>query len=206
MLSLSDAVSNDSLAGLPASGLARSAPSRESVSIQQPRVVIRLVGSFEIAREGTRCPVGGIGGKAKTLLKLLAVERGRMVSLDRIVEVLWQGDPPKRPRENVATLVSRLRRVLGSRAILGGRVGYRLGATPAVSVDIDEAAALVTEAARLLAAAEPAMAAIAASRALQILQDGPALAEEPSAQWAESTRNEAAALLAGPATPRRTRR
>ena len=72
--------------------------------------------------------------KARTLLKLLATERGHLVPTDRVVEVLWPEAPPARPVENVATLVSRLRSWLGSGVVEGGREGYRLA--PDVEVDL----------------------------------------------------------------------
>ena len=52
--------------------------------------------------------------KARTLLALLAVERGALVPLDRIVEALWPDDAPADPAANVATLVSRTRKLLGA--------------------------------------------------------------------------------------------
>ena len=73
---------------------------------------------------------------------LLAVHRGQVVGVDRIVEALWEDGPPRQPEQNVATLVSRLRAVLGPEVITGGRGGYRLGAPPAVRVDVDVAAAV----------------------------------------------------------------
>jgi DNA-binding SARP family transcriptional activator/energy-coupling factor transporter ATP-binding protein EcfA2 len=159
------------------------------------RVAIRLVGSFEVDCDGVPRRAGAVGGKARTLLKLLAVSRGRTVPIDQIVQVLWQGNPPKRPPENVATLVSRLRRVLGAGAVTGGRAGYRLGEPPAVGVDIDAASALVAEAERRLTAGEPDAARVAAEAALEILGSGLALEEEPYAEWAEPARSDAAWLL-----------
>ncbi len=100
---------------------------------------LRLAGIFGVVRNGKRLPDSELGSrKARTLLKLLAVERTRLVSVDRIGEVLWADDQPAVPAENVATLVSRLRRALGSSVINGGRQGYRLG-DAGIAVDLDEA-------------------------------------------------------------------
>jgi DNA-binding SARP family transcriptional activator len=129
------------------------------------------------------------------LLALLTVERGRVVPIHRIEEVLWEGIAPKRPANNVATLVSRLRRILGHRAITGGRDGYRLGMAPAVRVDVDEAAALVAEAEGRLAADEPTVAGAAATRALELLNGGSVLEGEPHAHWAEPAWLEVSDLL-----------
>ena len=157
---------------------------------------LSLVGSFAAARDGQPVPAADLGGrKARLLLKLLAVERGITVPADRITGVLWGDSPPASPAGNVASLVSRLRRVLGDGVIQGGRSGYRLGAAPAVRVDLDEASRWAIEAARRLAAAEPALAVTAASRAHDLLGPGLVLEDEPDAGWAQPARAEQASQL-----------
>jgi DNA-binding SARP family transcriptional activator len=162
----------------------------------RPQARLRLVGSFAAARGGV--PVAGpeLGSrKARMLLKLLAVERPRTVPADRIAAVLWGDAPPASPAENVATFVSRLRRVLGSDVIHGGRAGYRLGLLPAVQVDLDDAGRWADEAERRLAAAEPALAVAAATRARDVLTIGLVLEDEPAAEWAHPARAEQAELI-----------
>lgn len=78
------------------------------------------------------------GRKARRLLARLAAARGSPVTVDDIVTDLWPGTPPRGPGDNVATLVSRLRALLGPDAVLGGRPAYRIG--PAVEVDVAQAA------------------------------------------------------------------
>jgi len=89
-----------------------------------PLLQLRLVGTFGLTRDSVPVSDQELGSrKARLLLKLLAVQRGQLVTVDRIVEVLWGATPPERPAENVATLVSRLRRGLGPDVIEGGRGG-----------------------------------------------------------------------------------
>ncbi len=156
---------------------------------------MRLAGSFGVIRDGTELSEGELGSrKSRTLLKLLAVERPGLVPLDRIVEVLWTGDPPAAAGQNVATLVSRLRGVLGPDVILGGRQGYRLADSPAVSVDLDAAARYCEQAERKLAAS-PAVALAAAEQAIALLSGETALADEPYSAWADPARHELRQLL-----------
>ncbi|HEU4896285.1 MAG TPA: AAA family ATPase [Actinomycetota bacterium] len=101
----------------------------------------------------------------------------------------------RRSRGHLATLVSRLRAVLGAAAIAGGRQGWRFVTGPRVEVDLDEAERLAAEAATRLAG-QPALALAAAERALDLLRRGPFLADEPDADWALPPRREAERLTA----------
>lgn len=128
-------------------------------------VMLRVMGTFGVTVDGQTLEDGQLGSrKARQLLELLVVERRRSVSTDRIAEVLWGGQTPQRPADNVATLVSRLRRVLGSAVICGGRGGYALADIAEVSVDVVEAERLATEAQACLDRA-PALPFSAATRA-----------------------------------------
>jgi hypothetical protein len=135
-------------------------------AVGSPRVELRLAGTFAVVRDGSELPDGQVGSrKSRTLLKLLAVERPALVPVDRIVGVLWQARPPAGAERNVAALVSRLRRVLGTGVIQGGRQAYRLADGPAVRVDLDVAARYCDHAERQVRAAA-AVALTAAERAL----------------------------------------
>ncbi|APU21978.1 BTAD domain-containing putative transcriptional regulator [Actinoalloteichus sp. GBA129-24] len=64
--------------------------------------------------------------KVRALLANLLAHRGGPVSVDRLVEDLWAGDPPGRPLNALQTKVSQLRRVLGRDAVVHQPAGYRL--------------------------------------------------------------------------------
>jgi DNA-binding SARP family transcriptional activator len=160
-----------------------------------PQVELRLAGTFGVLRDGAELPDGQVGSrKSRTLLKLLAVERPALVSVDRIVDVLWEASPPVAADRNVAALISRLRKVLGTGVIQGGRQAYRLAGGPGVSVDLDAAARYCDHAEHQVRAAA-AVALAAAERALGLLAAGTALADEPYAAWADPARGEVATLL-----------
>jgi len=163
-------------------------------SVSAAPIELRLAGTFRVIRNGTELTDGEIGSrKSRTLLKLLAVERPALVTVDRITGVLWPDGSPAAPEQNVATLVSRLRAALGADLIQGGRSGYRL-AGEAITVDLDTAARFCNQAEGRVASAA-AVALAAAERANALLSSGTAISDEPYATWADPARDELRLLL-----------
>lgn len=70
----------------------------------------RVLGSVE-ASDTAGVPVK-LGGGRRVLMALLMSEPGRIVSMDRIVEALWHGDPPPSAHGVILAHVSHLRRAL----------------------------------------------------------------------------------------------
>jgi len=154
-----------------------------------------MAGVFAVMLDGAELTDREIGSrKSRMLLKLLAARRPNLVTADQIAEVLWDAEPPSGTERNIASLVSRLRAVLGPGVIRGGRAGYRLGDDADVSVDLNQAARLCDQADRSLAGA-PAVALAAAERVAGRLAAGVAMADEPYAGWAEPARLELRQLL-----------
>jgi DNA-binding SARP family transcriptional activator len=146
-------------------------------------VQVRLAGGFTVGRGGRDLAPAQVGSRrGRQLLALLAVARPSLVTVDALAEVLWPDELRPRAAEDVATLVSRLRKVLGRAAVEGDRHGYRLGA--GVTVDLDEAAALLVDAAEVADA--PALRSAAARRALELAGDTPPLPDE--GRWADPVR------------------
>jgi DNA-binding SARP family transcriptional activator/tetratricopeptide (TPR) repeat protein len=155
-------------------------------------VEVRLVGRLTVVRDGVTLPDKEVGSrKARTLLAVLAAQPSLPHDADWLAGLLWPDDPPQSPADNVATLVSRLRGVLGAAAIEGDRAGWCLGA--GVQVDVDEAARLVNAIQQRLAA-EPALALTAVTTALRLL-DGDVLVGEPDAEWTGELRDRAQQLV-----------
>jgi DNA-binding SARP family transcriptional activator len=147
---------------------------------------LQLFGWFSVCRGGRVLTAAQVGSrKARRLLALLAVQRNQPVTIDRITEALWATGPPLRPERNVATMVSRLRAVLGADVVVGGRIGYRLN--EAVRVDLHEAAAFVADAEARLAN-EPSSSLACARRGLDLLVSGDVLADDADWPWAEAAR------------------
>jgi DNA-binding SARP family transcriptional activator/tetratricopeptide (TPR) repeat protein len=161
-------------------------------------VVVHLVGPFTVVRRGHHVATADLGSrKARLLLKILSAEPGRTVSVADLVDLLWAGEKaPRQPADNVATLVSRLRRALGADVLSGSReTGYRLGNAPSVVVDVDAAQSWVDVAETRLAAGEAGLASAAAARAMDLLTAEVALEDEPDAPWAQPVRERLIALL-----------
>jgi len=129
--------------------------------------------------------------KARGLLLLLALSRGRPVPVDAAVEALWGDHPPRRPGDQVAVLASRVRRLLGRERVQRTDQGYRLCAD---WIDLTELDAVVQEAERRQAAGETGAAA-AASRAALALLRGPVPAVREEATWAGGERAAATRLV-----------
>jgi DNA-binding SARP family transcriptional activator len=152
-----------------------------------PAVLVQVIGPLTVVLAGQVRPPAEVGSrKGRTLLALLAVERGCVVGVDRVVDVVWEDRPPRRPEASAATLVSRLRGVLGQLAVVGGRSGYRLGER--VQVDLYDVVRLVTRAEAALAVGDPSHALEPARSALRSLQRGLVLSDQGCASWAEPAR------------------
>jgi DNA-binding SARP family transcriptional activator len=154
---------------------------------------LRLVGGVAARRTGGTWEVPAGSRKSRTLLGLLGAQHASTVTVDYLVNALWEGKPPQQPEANVATLVSRLRVKFDPDIIVGGRSGYRLGAS--TRVDLHDAAALIWQARALLRDGRPAAALIAAERGVLLLGGGPVLTDYPATEWAGQARHMQSELL-----------
>jgi predicted ATPase/DNA-binding SARP family transcriptional activator len=105
---------------------------------------IGLLGELEV-RDGDGGEVAITGAKLRALLAVLALQPGRAVSTDTLVEALWGDDPPPAVRNGLQGLVSKLRRALGAAdavTMRGG--GYALEVAPD-DVDVHRFERLVAE-------------------------------------------------------------
>ena len=93
---------------------------------------VGVLGPMRVVVDGR--PVMVSAGRQRVLLAVLAVSAGRSVPTDRLAAALWQNDPPGNPRRSVQTYVTRLRALLGDRAIRTRTGGYLLD-VPSEAVD-----------------------------------------------------------------------
>ena len=91
-------------------------------------VGFHVLGPVEVRRDGAILKLGG--AQQRRMLGALLIESGRVLPIDRLVEVVWaDGLAPDGARRTLMSYVSRLRAVLGDDCIFNSGAGYyiRLG-------------------------------------------------------------------------------
>src|SRR4051812_20645494 len=141
------------------------------------RLVVRLLGPLEV--ECADGPVRIGAAKERLLLVLLALNAGRVVAAERLVDALWGEDPPESAGVSLRVLISRLRKGLAAAgcdaAIHAQPPGYVL-AGDGVDIDVDRFQALAARGSAQLAGGS-ARAAGVTLRAALALWRGERLAE-----------------------------
>ncbi len=160
---------------------------------------MRVLGPFEAVVDGAAVDLGG--PRQRAVLALLLVARGDVVSVDRIVDDLWNGEPPPRATGALQAYVSHLRRVLEPRREPRAPARLLVSVPPgyAVRLPVDAVDAWRFEdLARRAAAAGPGAQARALLEEGLSLWRGPAYAEVAHEPWAlpEVTRLEELRIVA----------
>jgi DNA-binding SARP family transcriptional activator len=144
-----------------------------------PPAWIRLLGPLEISVAGVAHPV--LGHRRRTVLAVLALQAGEIVSMDRLIDIVWGDRPPRTAVNTVQSHVSYLRRVIGARsAIVGRPPGYLLD-LGAEATDVMMAERLIQAATRTADPAERARQLVAALA----LWRGRPLADVTASPWLE---------------------
>ena len=136
-------------------------------------ISVQILGQVSICAGTARANANG--SKMWTVATMLASHPNTFVSIDRLVDEVWEHDPPVSAVANIRTYVSGLRRVLGpaSGRISGQRTGYRLELDPS-ELDLSQFERLVGEGRTALGNGRPAESALSLHRALTLFP-GPAL-------------------------------
>ncbi|WP_106402299.1 BTAD domain-containing putative transcriptional regulator [Actinocorallia populi] len=140
-------------------------------------VRIRVFGAFEVEVSGARVALGG--PRQRAVLALLVAAHGRVVSVDRMIEDLWHGEPPAQAVTSLQAYISNLRRLLEperpprapAKVLVSVAPGYALR-LPDDAVDVWHFGALVQN---------PGQVAEALA-----LWRGPAFAEFADEPWAQA--------------------
>jgi predicted ATPase/DNA-binding SARP family transcriptional activator len=84
----------------------------------------RILGPLEVLENGRLLDLGG--HKQRALLAALLLEPNRVVSEGRLIEALWEDDPPQTARKALQVRVSQLRKALGKKRVETRFPGYLL--------------------------------------------------------------------------------
>ncbi|MEU9031360.1 BTAD domain-containing putative transcriptional regulator [Streptomyces sp. NPDC048383] len=117
------------------------------------QLVFRILGPLDISAEGR--PVALQGARQRTIMSMLLLRPGRVVSVDTLADAVWHGNPPATARNQIAICVSALRKTLKTAVglddlLVTSHPGYMLhtGEHRIDAVEFEERAAEGREAAR----------------------------------------------------------
>ena len=88
----------------------------------------RILGPLEVLDDGRALDLGG--AKQRAALAMLAVHANRVVAHERLIEALWDEEPPETARKALQVYVSQLRKVLGRERLETKPRGYLLRLEP----------------------------------------------------------------------------
>lgn len=126
---------------------------------------ITVLGPVELRVDGKRRLYGV--AKEVQLLALLALDASRAVPLDELVNRLWEGSPPLKPRSSLHSYATRLRRRVTAERLVHQAHAYTLAVPPDV-VDCHRFQRLTTQARSLAGSGNN-------TRALELLREAEAL-------------------------------
>jgi DNA-binding SARP family transcriptional activator len=137
----------------------------------------RVLGPLEVGGDGGLVELGGV--KQRSLLAMLLLHAGEVVSTDRLVDALWGGSPPLRSGKSIQVYVSRLRKALADDRVVTRPPGYAMYVEP-TEFDLARFDQLVAEARGV----PPESASAKLAEALALWR-GPPLADLAYEQFAQ---------------------
>src|SRR5438270_11153630 len=102
----------------------------------------RILGPIEVW-DGERAVSLG-GQRQRAVLAILALNAGRVVSTDGLIDQLWGEEPPKTAATSLQNFISQLRKTIGAKVVVTKPPGYLLDVTPE-QVDLQRFERLVVE-------------------------------------------------------------
>ncbi len=164
-------------------------------------VSVAVLGPFIVTVEGTEVPLPAWRSKqARTLVKILAAHRGRVVTRARLCDLLWPDEDPARTGHRLSVLLATVRGVLDptkswppDRYITADQSGLRLD-LGAVVLDADMLLRDAAHAAALIESGDPERAREVLAHVDELYR-GEAF-EDESEEWADGLREEARAAWA----------
>ncbi|MPZ49097.1 MAG: hypothetical protein GEU75_07315 [Dehalococcoidia bacterium] len=156
-----------------------------------PKLTLRLLGPFE-ARIGDRVVTAWPGRKARLLLAYLAMERGRLVPRDVLIELFWPGAREGRGANNLSIAVHQIRSSIAAilplttQAIIVRQGLYGVD-SECVSVDLWDLQSTLDAARRALELKDKPAAQAHLRKAINLYK-GDLLASDPYEEWTAEPR------------------
>jgi DNA-binding SARP family transcriptional activator/class 3 adenylate cyclase len=97
-------------------------------TLHRTNLEFRVLGPLEVIAEGRQVALGG--QKQRALLAALLLEANRVVSTSRLIDAMWEDDPPETAPKALQVYVSQLRKLLGKERVLTKAPGYELRVEP----------------------------------------------------------------------------
>ncbi|HVQ91597.1 MAG TPA: winged helix-turn-helix domain-containing protein, partial [Mycobacteriales bacterium] len=94
-----------------------------------------MLGPVEVWAGLTRVEVGP--PRQRAVLAALAVDAGRVVAVDVLVDRVWGTDPPQRVRRTLQTHIARVRRVVEQIGVVEGQQAQVVRRADGYALDID---------------------------------------------------------------------
>lgn len=119
---------------------------------EQPvsEIEFRLLGPLDVRLSGVGVPING--ARPQTILAMLLLEAGQVVPLSRLIDAIWEDNPPATARTQVQICVSELRRTFdrhGSPQLIVTRPPGYLIQVPPATVDVARFRQLVQQGRRV---------------------------------------------------------
>ena len=130
----------------------------------------RILGPLEVWDGDRELSLGG--GKQRALLALLLIHPNESLSTDRLIDELWDEQPPQTAGKALHNYVSQLRRVLGDDRLQTQPRGYALRVRPG-ELDVDGFRQQFEEGRRAQAAGDPERASLLLREALALWRGSP---------------------------------
>jgi DNA-binding SARP family transcriptional activator/Tfp pilus assembly protein PilF len=157
---------------------------------------VRCLGAFRVLHDGVPVQTSAWGSKKpRDLLKLLLAQRGRPLTREQIMDVLWPDQAPETCAGRLSVALSALRKVLsppGRSAGVDSLVLTRNAVfvdVDLLEVDVERFLRLADQGQRELSRGQPG--AWATLERAEVLYRGDFLAEDRYEDWAEPLRNQA---------------
>ncbi len=104
----------------------------------RPAVAVETLGGFRVLRHGEPLPAAAWQSrKARTLFKILIARRGRPVTREALMELLWPGEDPGKLSNRLSVALATLRGVLGPEVLVQAESGAVAVDLEVVEVDVE---------------------------------------------------------------------